>query len=401
MPLFTDLASYLVLTVILEKIHKGNWSTRNKNTSILKTARIQNQQLALELENACTKNGGFLTYAQYLQIEQFGKNGYHSTHKKYGMTEVHKRWPKALTKLCMTNKLEEIIEFGPGEGQLALQTLLEHNKHQTKNIVWTGVEIDTKLQSIIRKKFKINSVEKQLKKLVSSVNGIDFSKKALIIFPYVLDSIAPEIFVNTTPRKTFPNAIIGITVKNSVLQEIMLTPEQLKTKGLALQNGIVTTSGHRFDLKTWTLFKGQRAYIPISAFALFATVAQKAKEGSVFLIIDEFRQSPLPWESGHLCLPKKLYTRDRESKNIEKHYKTAGENLFYYPTYSHTFFNFLSQLGFTTIQDEVEQKLANQIIGKRFFSLVSSYFTYAFVAQNKKTQLRKDIPLIFPQQQIL
>src|SRR6185437_13570321 len=92
--------------------------TFNKKIHLLTNIQIKNTQLAKELELACVKYQGILTYAEYLTIEQFGKYGYYATHITHGQTDVDTRWGTALARYCIENNFRTIIEFGCGTGEL-------------------------------------------------------------------------------------------------------------------------------------------------------------------------------------------------------------------------------------------------------------------------------------------
>ena len=108
-------------------------------------------------------------------------------------------------------------------------------------------------------------------------------------------------------------------------------------------------------------------------------------EGDESLIIDEFRPQVTSWETRHLCPIRDLYKYKRNVENMGKFYKSAGSTLLYYPTFFLTFYKFLNSLGFASVKYEIEQKMAKEIVGEMWFS-PRNFLTYAFIANDKKTQ---------------
>jgi hypothetical protein len=84
---FLNYLQYKLSGIIAGRNNYEDWKIKNYS---LKKATIKNKQLSEELEIACQKSGGFLTYAEYLQIDQFGQNGYHANYKDHGITATHK-----------------------------------------------------------------------------------------------------------------------------------------------------------------------------------------------------------------------------------------------------------------------------------------------------------------------
>lgn len=387
------------LQYLLSRLIAGrkNYELWKKENYSLKTAKIKNKKLAKELEDECSQKEGFLTFAEYLQIDQFGKNGYHANHALHGETNAHKHWVKAVVCLCLEKDFNQIVEFGPGEGKLALE-VIKLAKKKGKKIIWSGIEINENLKARIKQNFQKENLKDNLKEIVSDSSKLALDQKCLFIFSYSLDSVPPEIFINLEEEKTFPNALLGITVKDQILTEIVLNKDLLKRKNLFLENGIFKkTDGNLFDLSMWQLFPNQRAYLPVNSFSAFIEFANKASRDSLFLIIDEFLESALPWETNHLCLPKNLLLHQRICQNLKKAYEESGENLLYYPTYYYTFFKFLNSLGFQSIQAEIEQKMAKEITKERWFALKIFYRTYSFLASKKTKNEQEIIKLQFPQ----
>lgn len=378
--------------------HYEKWKEKNYS---LKQVPIKNKTLAKELELACKKAGGHLTFGEYLAIDQFGANGYHATHAEYGRTLVHKNWAKALAILCKQKGYKKIVEFGPGEGLLAIETVKAANQLGI-DLIWSGIEVNNNLQKAIREHFRKEQLQNHLDMLADSIHDVSFGKKCLALFPYSLDSVPPEIVINTRQEKSSPNALIGITVQNGILSEIVLPSAVLKAKGISLENGIYTDpSGISFDLNSWKLYNRQRAYLPLHAFSILARCAKKMSSDSLLIVIDEFRNAPFSWETGHLCLPRDLHTYTRDCEDLEKLYKQAGSSLFYYPIYFHTFLKFLHSLGFTTLEYDIEQKLAKDLSGEKWRHVKSYFFTYAFLASQKINRDLRIIDIVLPQTTML
>lgn len=368
-----------------------NW--KQKNYSLKKT-KIKNSALALELEQECRKNG-FLTYSQFIEIDQFGKNGFHTRNKAHGETEAHKRWGKALAVLLKQERCENIVEFGPGSGDLGVGAVKESIKIGNK-ITWCAVEKNKAFIDKIKKRFLKEKLIGNFNGVFNSIDDLEFKKKTAVVFSYSLDSIAPEIFVNTMPQKSFPNGLIGITVKNSILEEKILTDELLNKKGASIKRGIYKDkNGNLFDLKEWMLFRGQKAFLPIEAFISFLDFFNKAPNNTIFLIIDEFYGEVFPWETDHLGLPKRLYLYKREV-NLEDLYKEAGEELLYFPLFLKTFQNFISGLNISGLKIENEKKLAMELTKENKKLKTALLNTAAFIFKKQAGNKSKTFKLCFP-----
>ncbi len=376
-----------------------NYESWKSKSYSLKKVEIKNKKLAKEIEDACQKHGGFLTYSQFLDYDQFGKNGYHATHSIHGITPTHNAWGKALLALCRKQKISHVLEFGPGVGQLAVEILKEarKNKHE---MTWSGIELNKDFHKQIKDRLAKNGFSKNLSEIVTLPSEIKTKKKSLVIFSYCLDSIPPEIFVNTTTKKSFPNSMIGVKVKDGWLEEFLLRSSDLKERGVTFEKGVyVSPEGFSFDLKSWKLHPRQRAYIGIPAFITLTEAANKFND-STFVIIDEFRPLPFLWETRHLGLPKDLNKFKRDVENLEKAYMESGKNLFYYPSFFITFYKFLNSLGFRSVKHEIEQKMAKDLVDKRWIS-VKNYLTFAFLAQNKSKNKTTQFRIDFPNQKII
>lgn len=389
-----DYLRYKLSNFVAGRKNYEDWKIKNYS---LKTVEIKNKELAKELERACQKKGGFLTYSEFIHIDQFGQNGYHKNYKDHGITDAHKRWSKALALLCKEKSYSHVFEFGPGKGDLAVK-LVKASKKIGNNIIWSGVEINEELCNIIKARFKEEGLEKNLKEIARSLNDIAFDQKSIFIFSYSLDSVPPEIFINTKDLKSSPDALIGILVKDGILNEIALTEDLLKTKKISLKKGIYKDAeGYEFDVSTWKLYRGQRAYIPINALSILADLVNRATQDSLFVIIDEFRPPPLSWETGHFCLPKDLHTYTRDIVDLEEGYENTGRNLLYFPTYLSTFLKFLQGIGFRSIQYDIEEKMAKDLSYEKWQKSEVFYATYAFIASGKTPRSIKKFRITFPQ----
>lgn len=359
--------------------HYPEWKVKNY---AMRSVVLKNKALAKDLETACKKSGGILTYAEYLTIEQFGKNGYHATHKDFGRTGTHEHWPNAILALCKKNGYNDVVEFGSGDATLGI-ALAKTAQKEKLPLIWHGVEINKQLQKQSTQGFRNHHLENFFGKVVTTFKELSIKKPCLVVFSYSLDSIPPEIFINTKQQQGTPDTIVGIVVNNDILTERVLTKEELHKKGLLITNGIVSTKLGNYDLRSWKLYPWQRAYISLEACAVFKNAIKTFKKNSTFLIVDEFRPSAYPWEVNHHCIPRSLYRFPREPKNIITYYEQAGRNLLYYPMHLYTMTTFLNSIGCSSTY-EIEQKMAREICGNVWMPLYKTYFTYAFLA--KKTQ---------------
>lgn len=359
----------------------------------LKSVRIKNSKLAKEIETVSRNNSGILTYSELLFVDQFGKNGFHATHHEHGITNTHKSWAKAIVKLCKEKGYKQVVEVGSGEGHLAIDSVKEAEK-ENFHLFWNCVEINKGLHGVIASKFRKEKLEENLSAIASSTLELKKNKKCLVIYSYVLDSIAPDIFINTTSSRKYPNAMLGMVIKDGILTEQVISSEVLKKKGISLTSGKIVYKGFSFDLSSWKLFTGQRAYIPLSAFYQLAQAAYHFSSDSLFLIIDELRARPTPFEVRHLSVPRDLlgYMRDLEAR---KGYRDAGKYLYYFPFYYHSLEGFLQSLGFKSIESEIEEKMAKDILKQEWIPKKTYFATYAFLCTKlQKTTKSLKIPLV-------
>ncbi len=388
---FKSYASHFFSLLIAGNKNYATWKEKNYK---LFSVTIKDGKIARELEVECEKKGGFLTYGEYLLIDQFGKNGYHATHPNtHGTTQTHLYWPKALIRLCQTQNLKNVIEVGPGDGRLAVE-LMKCAKNQAFPLIWNGIEVNSFLCKKIREAIKKNNLQNYFGTLSETLNPTQIKSPALYIFSYSLDSMPPEIFINTSDSLSFANTLLGISVKKGVLEEIVLTSRQLKRKGATLQNGIYKNkTGIIFNLRDIKLHPMQRLYFSVHAFSLLREYVEKAKKGSVFIVIDEFRFFTTSLRVNHLFLPRDLHTHSRECEDVGKLYKESGKNLFYFTTYFHTFLHILQQLGFEGIKYDSDQKLSKTITNERFFGSPKVPLCYALITPPKTKEPQKTIKI--------
>jgi hypothetical protein len=355
-----NIAQYYVSNLIGGRKNTSDWEFEKYG---LKTEVIQNKQLALELENACQKDG-YLLFSEFLQIDQHGKYGYHLNNKWHGEQQLYRYWGKAIAKLCQYEPIERVLDFGAGNGDLGIAVIDEARKLHYK-IIWSGIEINGNLISTIRQAFKRKKYEENLLQISPSINKIlSSSKKSLLVFSYSLDNLAPEMFINENQDLHYPTNLMGVTVKNGVVNEIILTNEQLLKKKIQYKNGVLSQNGTSYNLHGWKLTHLQRACIPITAAKILLQSSKKVKQNSMLLIIDEFSEPNYARNEKHLNFPKDLTVFDRIFKNTTKLYNQAGNNLLYYPTYLLAYESILQSLGYTQLQIDNERTLAN-ILAKK------------------------------------
>lgn len=391
-----DYLQFQVSSLIAGKRNYPEWKIKNYS---MRHVPLTNKLLARELEIACKKKG-ILTYAEYLSIEQYGNHGYHAGHSYFGRTNTHNEWPKALLVLCKESKFKHVLEFGSGDGSLGV-ALIKQAKKEHIQLTWHGVEINKNLREQTKTDFKNEGLKQSLGKVVASSKDITIDEPSLVVFSYSLDSVPPEIFINTKNDRGVPDTIIGIRIKDNILTEFALTKEQLKQKGIVIENGIVRYKSVRYDLRSWKLYPWQRAYISLEALTLFRDVVEHCRKKSLFVVIDEFRPSPFIWEIHHCCIPKSLNKLQRESKSITAYYQQCGENLLYYPFYFEAFTTLLNSLGFSSINYDVEQKMARTLHGAPWMPLHKTYYTYAFVATKNQDIIPSTVIVAYPGRTIL
>lgn len=362
----------------------------------LRTTKISDRKLAEDLEATCAKQDGILTYSEYLNIVQYGNNGYSAVSHKDGRTDANKRWGKALAAYCLKNNYSSVVEFGCGSGELGLTAAGEYKKSTGKILSWTGIEINRRHYEAIENNFKKSGLEDSLNLIVPSVDKINHYVKSVFVFSYSLDSIPPEIFLNTSTNTTYPDSVIGLKIENGVLHEELIPAEIQNKKGIFFQNGLFRSQNSQtFDLRSWNLRRGQRAYIPVNSYKVILQFIKRIANGSAIIVIDEFRNSPFRYEASPLGLPKSMYEKDHDCIDITKYYKESGRHYLYFPNYFETFYKFLHFAGFKNIKFDIEQKSAAQLCGKKWIQLRRQYNTYAFIAGQYVPKSYDVCPIVF------
>lgn len=361
---------------------KNFYTTYKKEIILASNIKIKNKELARELEVACEKKNGILTFPEYLMIDQFGKNGFYAKNAKHGKTDIDKRWGSTLARYCHKFGFEKVIELGCGTGDLGVAIAKAYKKHTGKSIKWIGVEIDSKIHTKILDHFTSNKVQDSVEKIVTTIDELQTKDNVLVVFPYSLDSILPQVFLNVTSIDSYPNALLGITVKNGKISEKIIPPEIIKDKGLQLKDGFFTQNHYTYKLSQWKLRKGQRAYITIESFTTLYQYTKKFGNKTTFIVIDEFRKDPWFFDLRNLGTPKSLYEHNLICDDRTRYYRESGRYNFYYPLYKNSLLSFLNIIGFQKIEYDIEQKMANHLRGKPWISLRKSYATYAFIASN-------------------
>lgn len=336
----------------------------------LANVKIKNSNLAKELDQNCRKNGEILTYSEYSKIAQYGNFGYYNSSPRRGKTNVHKRWGKALLSMAERENIKNVVELGCGDGSLGVS--LEGK------IKWWGIEVQKELHETVKENFTRSGIPNNLYS-VNSALPKKIEEKSLVVFPYSLDSLPPEIFINTKPGKNPPDSIIGIKISNGKLKETLLS----------------FGSGLRYDLTKYKLHTGQRLYLSLKALDIVWDLAKTAPSGSLFVFIDEFRPGVPFLNFGPLGLPKDLYAKSKDCTDISKYYQTSGKDCLYYPMYLSTYTNFLFSLGFTNLTYDFEEKLAANIVGNSWLSLRATPHTFAIMAKSSKPK-EKIVKLSFP-----
>ena len=360
----------------------GDWYyTYQKQIILSKDIPVKNKKLYEELEKACQKQDGILTYAEYLTIDQFGKYGFYATSGKHGKTDIHFRWGKALANYCHKNGYDRIIEFGCGTGELGVVVSKEYTKLTNHSLKWIGVEIDKNIHEKILKNFIENKLENSIESLVASVDEIPPHRNALVVFPYCLDNIPPQMFLNTESYSSYPNALLGITFANGMLSEILMPQEIGEKKGIKLKNGIFTQNNLAYNLSAWKMRRGQRLCLPIDAFAALYHCAKKFNN-SELIIIDELRNEQWNFTLNNLGTPKSLYEKNNICYDRKRYYQESGKHNLYYPLYKISLLKFLNKIGYKSIEYDIEQKKAAELGGSPWYSLRKNYATYAFIAKN-------------------
>lgn len=364
----------------------------------LHAAKIKHKKLAALLEKTAQEKGGVLTFPEYLAIEQFSTYGYHGRHLKYGGTDTAKRWPTSLLALCKKHNIHSLIELGPGEGALGAFTL-QKAKEQNYVLSWSGIEIDESLRDDARRFFADRQLDKHIRFLLPDTKQLPPLPKSLFVFSYSLDSMPPYLFTNISKKRAYPNALIGVTIKDQQLQEVILTSSQMKQKGLSLKKGIFTDAdGQQFDLTSWQLLPMQRVHILIDSYKMLHQIVTALPAGSLILIIDEFIQSLPPLTGQHLFLPQDLDVMDRDMRDTKKFYQTAGENLLYYVSFLDGYTHLLSFLGCKNIAFSHELEAAyNSAHNKPLTNTWKlPYGCYAILATvAKKKRISRKLPIFY------
>lgn len=376
----------------------------HKNIKLATNIKIKNTQLYNELEKACEKKNGVLTYAEYLTIDQFGENGFYSTSKTHGKTDVEKRWGNALSNYCQDLGYNTILEFGCGNGDLGVSISKAYKKKTKKNIKWIGVEIDSRMHERIYNNFCSHNLQDSVEKIAISINELRAYQNdtLLIVFPYSLDNIPPQILLNINYSTSQPNALLGIKAKNGTISECIITPDVLQKKGIRIKNGIYSQDNYQCNISSWKIRKGQRAYIPVDALLTLYSYVKIFNSNSKYIIIDEFRKEPWFFNLDNIGIPKSLYEKNLVCNDRFRYYRESGKHNLYYPLYINTLLQFLNSIGFQSIDYDVEQKKAARLNNKPWISFRENYATLAFTAQNLNTNKKNNIlPITFNPQRII
>lgn len=276
----------------------------------------------------CHKFGGILTLSQFLDRAQYGKFGYHETHSRHGKTDTYRRWGEPIVKLCAVYNISNVLEIGYGDGELGREIL----KNSQTQISWTGLERGDKIEKV-----KIEN-------------------KTLVLFSYCLDSFSPECFVN--------DKMIGISVKNGILQEVLLDPAKIDP-----------------HISFPRLLHNQRLYFSLQAYNYVIKIVKKLPRGSAMLFIEELRPPAEPLDPHFSGIPRDLYAGSKDCLDIVKFYIQAGEKLYYYPLYRENFLRFIKTIGLKIEKFGPENKVANEISNKNYFSIRATPWTWAIVGK--------------------
>lgn len=377
------------------------YHTARKEIKLASNIKINNKLLAQELEEACEKGNGVLTYAEYLTIDQFGENGYYAKSNSHGKTDVEKRWSVALAHYCNELGYDTIIEFGCGTGELGANTAKAYKKQTEKKLRWFGVEIDKGIHKKIFSTFRYYNVQDCVERIAATIDEIPKQNNALIVFPYSLDNIPPHVFLNTKSNTSYPNGLLGIIVKNGMLSETILSPETLQKKGIALANGLFIQNSYKCKLKSWKLRRGQRAYIPTESFLTLYQYAKKFNKKTALVIIDEFDTEPWFFNLGNIGTPRSLYESNLLCYDKKRYYRESGKHNLYYPVYKDSLLKFLNAIGFQSIEHEIEQKKSAQLEKKKWIPMLDNYFTYVFFAKDFTEKKIDALPITFTPQRII
>lgn len=399
--------SVKIVKRMLKKTHnyfsrgKDWYYTYKKEIKLASKIKIKNKLLYTELELECRKREGILTYGEYLTIDQFGKQGYYHKSIFHGKTDIDKRWGSSLAKYCQDLGYETMIEFGCGTAELGVATVKAYKELTKKQLKWIGVEIDTSIHKKIIENFSSKNMQNSILKIAASIEDLLPEDTILIVFPYSLDNIPPEVFINTSSVSSYPDALLGIIVENGMLSEVIIPPKILKKKGVELANGFYKKNKFMLNLSSWKLRKGQRAYIPTDSFITLYQYAKSFGTNSTFIIVDEFKKEPWSFSLDNIGVPKSLYENNLIGYDRTRYYRESGKHNLYYPLYKDTLFQFLRIIGFQSIELEIEQKKAAQLQRKKWFPISENYTTLAFISKNFTNKKLAVLPIPFTPQRIM
>lgn len=360
----------------------------------LQTVTIKNKTLAKELESACEKNGGFLTYAEYLAVDQFGDNGYHMRNKKHGFTYTHTNWAKAISSYIKLHDIHQIIEIGPGIGILAHELFSLSKKHNFP-LKWSGVEVSDPFREHIKHVFRGKKYKDFLGQLVKTISELSNQTDALVIMSYCIDSVAPEIVTNTKSAISTPNAVIGVKIIGDTLSEFILNENDLSKKGIKIIGTTLKIKDSTYDISSWKLAPLQRAYITFESFSMLSEIAQKV-ENLHLLIIDEVRTETNVYHSDHILSPLYLNVKNRRHFTPRQGYIRSGEMLYYFPFFKETLISVLKSLNLVQIESDIEPRMAAKLSGKNWKANPRfRYLCYGILAHGKP-KIPKIVHLEFP-----
>lgn len=376
------------------------YNTFQKRIPLITDIEIKNKLLAQNLEKACEEKDGILTYAEYLTVEQFGANGYYAVNKRHGQTDIDHRWGPAIAKYCKKSGHKTIIEFGCGTGELGVATCKEYKQITNEKLTWIGVEIDKKLHKKIYDNFRKNSLQNYIGAIVTTLDDIPNIQNALIVFPYSLDNIPPQVFLNMQNTSNKPDALLGISVKNGMLSEEIIPPNILHKKGITLADGLFTQNDYTYKLTGWKLRKGQRLYLATDVFSTLYYSAKKFKNAT-FIIIDELKNEQWNFGLANLGTPKSLYEKNLPCDERIRYYREGSKHNLYYPMFNISLHKFLHMIGFRSIEYEIEQKLAANLNDKGWYPFRKKFTTYAFIAKQFVEKKITAMPIPSSQKRIL
>jgi hypothetical protein len=346
---------YFSSKLLAKSYNYNDWREQNFK---LQKIKLPNTDLTKDLARLCKEKGGILTFGEFISAEMFGKNGYYNTHKDFGKTTVAKIWPKAIINLCKKFSLRSVVEVGSGDGSLGRETLKVATREKF-NLNWTGIEINESLWKEIKKsKIRNFLLSKSIRELKP--------QKSLTIFSYSLDSMPSEVVINYNPKKGCATTLLGIKIENGFLEEVLLSKNDLKRRGIAFQNGVLKIRNYSFNFSSWILYPNQRAYIPIEGFLAILDCIQKMKRSSSLFIIDEVKVPPLSSQNYHLGTPRILNSPIRDYEILTDAYRNVGNNLWYFPMYLKPLLEFIKEVGFDNVKFDIEERMASNIKGEHW-----------------------------------